>query len=106
MDEAIPSNIGEDGTLRVPSEDLPSELTLVSFRRDLLLMPSTKLSRFPNLERSRPVRLMGTTLELTAHEISLLGTREVVVVVNGGFVHIFPDLDRLYMAQRQGPSRP
>jgi hypothetical protein len=104
MDEEIPSHIGEDGTLWVPSEDLPTELTLVSFRRDLLLMPSIMLSRFPKLERSRPVRLkgmMGTILELTEDEISLLGTRQVLTVANGGFVHILPNSDRLREAERE-----
>jgi hypothetical protein len=63
---------------------LPTELTLVSFRRDLLLMLSILLSRFPKLERSRPIRLTGaagTLLELTEDEINLLGTRQVLTVV-------------------------
>lgn len=102
MDEKIPSNISEDGTLWVPSEDLPTELTLVSFRRDLLLMPSILLSRFPKLERSRPVRLTGGSfLELSEDEINLLGTRQVLTVANGGFVHILPNLDRLREAERE-----
>jgi hypothetical protein len=102
MDEKIPSHISEDGTLWVPSEDLPTELTLVSFRRDLLLMPSILLSRFPKLERSRSVRLtgaVGTLLKLTEDETNLLGTRQVLTVANGGFVHILPDSDRLREAE-------
>src|SRR5690242_15695676 len=104
MDEEIPGNITEAGTVWVPSEDLPTELTLVSFRRDLLLMPSIMLSRFPRLERSRPVRLTGATgtiLQLTEDEINLLGTRQILTVANGGFVYILPDSDRLHEAKRE-----
>ena len=85
----------------MPSECLPTELTLVSFRKDLLLMPSIMVSRFPKLERSRPIRLRGTFLELTEEEINLLGTRQVLTVANGGFVHIFPNSDRLREAERE-----
>lgn len=104
MDERIPSSIGKDGTLWIPCEDLPTELTLVSFRRDLLLMPTIMISRFPKLERSRPVRLTGAVgnyLKLTADEVNLLATREVLTVANGGFVHILPNSDRLREAERE-----
>jgi hypothetical protein len=104
MDERIPSQISDDGVLRVPSDDLPTELTLVSFRRDLLLMPTIMVSRFPKLERSRPVRLMHAFLELTKDEVNLLGTRQVLTVANGGFVHILPDSDRLAEAEREATA--
>jgi TIR domain len=107
MGEEMPPHIGEDRTLLVPSEELPSELTLVSFRRDLLLMPSIMLSRFPHFERSRPVRLTGVTgtlLELTEDEINLLGTRQVITVANGGFVHILPNSERLREAKREASA--
>jgi hypothetical protein len=107
MDEEIPGHITEDGIVWVPSEDLPTELTLVSFRRDLLLMPSIMLSRFPKLERSRPVRLTGvagTILQLTEDEINLLGTRQILTVANGGFVYILPNSDRLREAKREAQA--
>jgi TIR domain-containing protein len=104
VDEEIPWHIADDGTMWVPSGDLPTELTLVSFRRDLLLMPSIMLSRFPQLERSRPVRLTGVSanfLRLTEDEINVLGTRQVLIVASGGFVHILPDSNRLHEAKRE-----
>jgi hypothetical protein len=101
MDERLPSHISDDGILWVPSDDLPTELTLISFRRDLLLMPSIMVSRFPRLERSRPVRLMNAFLELTEDEMSLLDTKQVLTVANGGFVHILPDSDRLAEAESE-----
>jgi hypothetical protein len=45
--------------------------------------------------------MMGTILELTEDEISLLGTRQVLTVANGGFVHILPNSDRLREAERE-----
>ncbi len=107
MDEEIPSQIRENGTLWVPSEDLPTELTLVSFRRDLLLMPGIMRSRFPKLERSRPVRLIGVSensLQLTEDEINVLGTRQVLTVASGGFVYILPNSDRLREAKREAQA--
>lgn len=104
MDEEIPSHINEDGTLLVPSDALPAKLTLVSFRKDLLLMPSIMLQRFPKLERSRSVRLKHSWLKLTDDEINLLGTRRVLTIANGSFVHILPNSDRLREAKREASA--
>jgi hypothetical protein len=45
--------------------------------------------------------VVGTILELTEDEISLLGTRQVLTVANGGFVYILPNSDRLREAERE-----
>ncbi len=68
---------------------------------------SIMLSRFPQSERSRPVRLTGMAgriLQLNGDEINLLGTRQVLTVANGGFVYILPNSDRLREAEREAQA--